>query len=211
MDIFWTIVLPTFVTLFIVIDPIGMLPVFVSLTQDADAAKKRIVAIRTIVVSVGVLMFFGLLGTPFLKAIGVGLPAFRIAGGTLLFLIAVEMLFGRRTERRKRSVEEAQTEFDYDISVFPLAIPMITGPGAVATILLLMNAQVGDVVAQGVILSIGIVVLLLCYILFRLSDFIQKIIGETISKVISRVSGIILAALATQYVLDGLRAYWLVA
>ncbi|MEH6633601.1 MAG: MarC family protein [Halopseudomonas aestusnigri] len=198
--------LTAFVSLFVIIDPLGLLPIFIGLTQGADAAHKRKMAIKGVLIGGTILVFFALLGDRFLEVLGVGLPAFRIAGGVMLFLIALEMVFDKRSKRRENNAEELkESQSHEDVSVFPLAIPLISGPGAIASIMLLMSANKDDVVSQAAILSVLAAVLLLCLILFFMADKLEKFIGDTITHIISRVLGIVLAALAVQYILDGLK------
>ncbi len=198
--------LTAFVSLFVIIDPLGLLPIFIGLTQGADAAHKRKMAIKGVLIGGTILVFFALLGDRFLEVLGVGLPAFRIAGGVMLFLIALEMVFDKRSKRRENNAEELkESQSHEDVSVFPLAIPLISGPGAIASIMLLMSANKDDVVSQAAILSVLAAVLLLCLILFFMADKLERFIGDTITHIISRVLGIVLAALAIQYILDGLK------
>ncbi len=198
--------LTAFVSLFVIIDPLGLLPIFIGLTQGADAAHKRKMAIKGVLIGGIILVFFALLGDRFLEILGVGLPAFRIAGGVMLFLIALEMVFDKRTKRRETKAEELkESQSHEDVSVFPLAIPLISGPGAIATIMLLMSATEGHVISQAAILSVLVGVLLLCLILFFMADRLERFIGDTITHIVSRVLGIVLAALAVQYILDGLK------
>ncbi|WP_419902181.1 MarC family protein [Kiloniella sp.] len=200
------IALTAFVSLFVIIDPLGLLPIFIGLTQGADAAHKRKMALKGVLIGGIILVFFALFGDRFLEVLGVGLPAFRIAGGVMLFLIALEMVFDKRSKRREDKAEELkESDFHEDIAVFPLAIPLISGPGAIASIMLLMSANKEDIIAQTAILSVLAGVLLLCLVLFFLADKLEKFIGDTITHIISRVLGIVLAALAIQYILDGLK------
>ncbi|HHK75306.1 MAG TPA: MarC family protein, partial [Rhizobiales bacterium] len=156
---FSDILLPVFVTLFVVIDPIGLTPVFVSLTAGVDGATRRKIAFQACAIAAVILVLFAVAGKHLLLLMGITLPAFRIAGGIMLFLIAVEMLFEKRTERRNRNATET-TEPGHvesgagDIAVFPLATPLIAGPGAAASIILLMGQHQGDLISQAVILAV---------------------------------------------------------
>jgi multiple antibiotic resistance protein len=198
--------LTAFVSLFVIIDPLGLLPIFIGLTQGTDAAHKRKMAVKGVLIGGTILVFFALLGDRFLDLLGVGLPAFRIAGGVMLFLIALEMVFDKRSKRRENNAEELKgSQSHEDVSVFPLAIPLISGPGAIATVMLLMSANKNDIVSQAAILSVLAGVLLLCLLLFFAADKLEKFIGDTITHIISRVLGIVLAALAIQYILDGIK------
>jgi multiple antibiotic resistance protein len=192
----------TFVTLFVIIDPIAVAPLFVALTRGMTEPQRRSVAVRAILVAFGLLAIFGVAGNPLLQAIGISLPAFRISGGLLLFLIAVDMLFERRSERRERRTE---SDDGPDPSVFPLAMPMIAGPGALATMILLSSQNAGDPLALIEINLVLVLVLALTYGLFRAGGLIERLLGHTGIVVLTRLFGILLAALAVQFVLNGLR------
>ncbi len=197
--------LAAFATLFAIVDPVGTTPLYIALTADLPPAERRRVAVRAVAIAFGVLLLFGLAGEAVLAFAGISMPAFRIAGGLLLFLTAIDMLFERRTERRERRVEdERETPDAGDPSVFPLAIPLISGPGAIAAMILLMGEVEGDAPAQGAILATMAGVLLLTYLLFRLGDPIGRALGRTGIMVVTRLMGMLLAALAVQFVIDGL-------
>lgn len=193
-----------FVTLFVIIDPIGLAPIFVALTAGIDARTRRKIALRAVLISFGLLLLFGYFGQALLSAVGIGMPAFRISGGILLFLIAVEMLFEKRTERREKQVEDKEPA-KADPSVFPLALPLLAGPGSMATIILLMENNRGDVAGQATLMAVTAFVLLIAYILFMSAGLIERMLGQTGVNVVSRVLGVLLAALSVQFVLDGLR------
>ncbi len=202
----YDIILHAFATLFVIIDPLGLVPVFIGLTAGADEAHKRMMAVKGILIGGGVLFSFALFGDEVLVALGIGLPAFRVAGGIMLFLIATEMVFAKRTARRERSAEEARkVQAPDDISVFPLAIPIMAGPGAITSVLLLMSNHQGDFRSQAAVLSVLAFVLAICLILFLITGHIEKILGKTFTTLLSRLLGVLLAALAAQYVMDGLR------
>ena len=194
------LLITTFVTLFVIIDPIGLTPLFVALTQGMSAAERRLVSLRAIAISFVLLAVFGLAGEPLLQVIGIGMPAFRISGGLLLFLIAADMLFERRSERREKQAGEQQP----DPSVFPLATPLIAGPGALATMILLASENSGDPLALLGVHAVAATVLALTWVLFQAGGLIERALGATGIVVITRVFGILLAALAVQFVLDGL-------
>ncbi|WP_424929357.1 MarC family protein [Amaricoccus tamworthensis] len=192
--------LTTFVTLFVIIDPIGLAPLFVSLTRGMDAKSRGSVALRAIGISFFLLALFGIVGEKLLDAIGIGIPAFRISGGMLLFLISVDMLFEKRSERREKRSEEALP----DPSVFPLAMPLVAGPGALATMILLNSQNTGNIAGQvGVMLTMA-AVLLVTYVFFRLGGTIEKLLGHTGIVVVTRLLGMVLAAMSVQFVLNGL-------
>ena len=194
-----------FVTLVVVVDPIGLAPIFVALTRGTSAAYQREAAIRGTLLGSGILFIFALLGDSLLGLLGIGFPAFRIAGGVLLFVLALDMIFARPTGMRARTVRDQEEDsYSQDISVFPLAIPLIAGPGAITTVLLYTNGS--DAAATAEILGVLVVVLLLVLASLLLAGRIMRLFGETGANVLARVLGVLLAALAVQFVLDGLRA-----
>jgi multiple antibiotic resistance protein len=195
-----------FVTLFVIIDPIGLAPLFVALTQGASDRHRRAIAIRALVIGAGLLTLFGLLGEAVLGFVGISMPAFRIAGGILLFLTALDMLFERRTKRR----EDQATHVD-DPSVFPLATPLIAGPGALATMILLTGEQPGNWGWVAAIHGVMFAVLGVTFLLFLASGVIERALGPTGINVVTRLLGMLLAALSVQFVLDGLRAFGVAA
>jgi multiple antibiotic resistance protein len=197
------LLVPAFVTLFVVIDPIGLAPLFVALTQGMDRGQRERVGRRALVVAFALLLAFSLFGESLLTAIGISMPAFRISGGLLLFLTALDMLFERRTDRR----EKRATDSVPDPSVFPLAMPLIAGPGALATMVLLSSQNSGDLPALVGINAVMLLVLTLTYLLFRASHLVERLLGNTGIVVLTRLFGILLAALSVQFVLDGLRDY----
>jgi multiple antibiotic resistance protein len=193
-----------FVTLAVIIDPPGCAPIFASLTSGTDAAHRRRMAIKSTIVAWSILMFFALLGEPLLRTLGISLSAFRIAGGIMLFMIALDMVFERRTERREERAKEIEgTPEAADISVFPMAIPMIAGPGSIASIMLLTARAEGTsewlvvLVAMTSVLAITLLALLA-------AGPLMKAIGANLEAMITRILGVILAALAAQFVIDGL-------
>ena len=193
-----------FITLAVIIDPPGCAPIFASLTAGTDAAHRRKMAIRSALVAWGILVFFALLGEPLLRTLGISLSAFRLAGGIMLFMIALDMVFERRTERREERAEEIKgTPEAEDISVFPMAIPMIAGPGSIASIMLL-TARADGLVEDAIVLSALTSVLLLTLIALLAAGPLMKLIGAKLEAMITRILGVILAALAAQFVLDGL-------
>ncbi len=193
-----------FITLAVIIDPPGCAPIFASLTAGTDAAHRRMMAIRSAAVAWAILMFFALLGEPLLRTLGISLSAFRLAGGIMLFMIALDMVFERRTERREERAEEIKgTPEAEDISVFPMAIPMIAGPGSIASIMLL-TARADGLVEDVVVLAAMTMVILLTLVALLLAGPLMKLIGAKLEAMITRILGVILAALAAQFVLDGL-------
>ena len=193
------------VTFLVIIDPPGCAPIFASLTRGASPAQRRSMAIRSSVIAWAILMFFALLGRPMLHALGISLASFRIAGGILLFYIAVDMVFERRTERREKRAEEIEgTPEAEDISVFPMAIPMISGPGSIASAMLWVSRAETPVHVAVVLAAITVVMLITMATLLAAVP-LMKVIGERLEAMITRVLGVILAALAAQFVIDGLR------
>jgi multiple antibiotic resistance protein len=197
------LLVPAFVTLFVIIDPIGLSPVFIALTHGMTEQERARVSRRAVVLSFILLAVFGLFGERLLTATGISMAAFRISGGLLLFLTALDMLFERRTDRRERQAHETRD----DPSVFPLAMPLIAGPGALTTMILLSSRYSGDIVALVGINFVMVAVLAIVYLTFRLSGVFARGLGPTGIVVLTRLFGILLASLSVQFVLDGLREY----
>jgi multiple antibiotic resistance protein len=193
------------VTFLVIIDPPGCAPIFASLTRGTTAAHRRAMAIRSSLIAWGILMFFALLGRPMLQALHISLASFRIAGGIMLFMIALDMVFERRTERREKRAEEIEgTPEAEDISVFPMAIPMISGPGSIASAMLWVSRA--DGVAQiAVVLAAITIVILITLVTLLAAGPLMRLIGERMEAMITRILGVILAALAAQFVVDGLK------
>lgn len=210
MELYWTqIAVPAFATFFVVIDPIGLVPMFLALTDGMDGKARRRNALCAILFAAGVLLVFAIAGQPVLNFLGISLPAFRIAGGLLLFLTALEMLFEKRNERRERQVREAganspATTHD-DIWVFPLGLPLIAGPGAIASVILLMGTHAGEPAAQVVTIAVMFAVLLLTLAMFLAADRLKRHIAPTVIRAMTRLLGMILAALAVQFVITGIK------
>lgn len=192
------------VALFVTIDPIGVVPLFIALTQDMSAAEKRRTAVRAVLIAFGLLALFGLLGEAVLGAVGISMSAFRIAGGILLLLLAIDMLFEKRTERRDRQAGGADRP---DPTVFPLATPLVAGPGALAAMVLFAGQVSGNPAGLVVLHLILAGVLGLTLVLFLAAGWIGRMLGRTGVTVITRLLGMLLAALAVQFVLDGLAEY----
>jgi len=194
--------LTTFVTLLVVIDPIGLTPIFIALTAGMDARARRRIGLRGVAVAFFILALFGLGGDQLLKLVGISMPAFRISGGIMLFLIALDMLFESRSARREKNADAPEP----DPSVFPLAVPLIAGPGAMATMILLSDQQSGDAAGQAMIYLMLLAVLSICMALFLIGGFIERLLGRTGIRVVSRLLGVLLGALSVQFVIDGLRS-----
>lgn len=200
MEIFIT----AFVTLFVVIDPPGCAPIYSSLTSGASPEQKRAMAFRAVGISAVILIVFGLFGEDMLRTLGIGLDAFRIAGGIMLFFIAMDMVFEKRTQRREDRAEKVKATEVEDVSVFPMAMPMIAGPGSIATVMLLMARAKGLEASLAVMGALAANLLLMLIALLTIGP-IMRLLGDKVEAVITRLLGVILAALAVQFVLDGLR------
>lgn len=202
------LLISTFVVLFVVIDPVGLAPVFIGLAHGGSESYQRNMALRGTVIAAVVLFVFVVSGNAMLRILGITIPAFQIAGGILFFLLAVDMLFARQTGLRSTTIkEQKEAEHKNDISVFPLAIPLIAGPGAMTSVLLMVGREQGNN-PNLVLLVVGVlaVVLLMVYLSLLFASRIMKLLGETGANVVSRLLGIVLAALAVQFVLDGVKA-----
>jgi multiple antibiotic resistance protein len=196
-----------FVVFFVVVEPVSLIPIFTSLTTGTAPQYKRRMAFKAVIVASAILLLFAVGGAPFLKLMGISLEAFRIFGGLLLFLLALEMVFARESGTRTSVDEAEETRRRADISVFPLAFPFIAGPGALATLLLWfgpVRALSNPVLFIG-LLTAAALVLLAALVCMLLADRLMRVIGVTGANVASRLLGVVLGALAVQFVLDGLR------
>jgi multiple antibiotic resistance protein len=194
-----------FVTLFVVVDPIGLVPLFIALTAGTAARQRRAIALRACLVAALLLAAFGLFGEEILRFVGITMPAFQIAGGLLLFLTALDMLFERRTRRREGTAGTADDPAA-DPSVFPLAMPLIAGPGAMAAMILLTGQAQGDWLGIAAVHLVMLAVVALVFAMFLVAGLIERALGKLGSVVVTRLLGLLLAALSVQFVLDGLRA-----
>jgi multiple antibiotic resistance protein len=194
-----------FVTFFVVIDPPGCAPIFASLTTGAPDSHRRTMAVRSVLIASAILFGFALVGEAFLKSLGVSLDAFRIAGGIMLFIIALEMVFEKRTERRENRAQDVLAHEHDDISIFPMALPMIAGPGSIASAMLLTARSSGT---QETLIVLGALaaVLSLTFLCLLIAGPLMRLVGPKIEAMITRLLGVILAALAAQFVIDGVRA-----
>src|SRR5688572_19450041 len=205
-----SLLLASFVTFFVAIDPVAMAPMFTTMTNGMTPEWRRKMAWKSVAIATGILLAFAFGGAWLLDQIHVSIDAFRIAGGLLLFLIAIDMLFEKRTERREERAEAVAAEqashpgkFD-DISVFPLAIPLISGPGAIASVMLYFTEH-EDWTGRGMVLAGVGANLVLCLLAFLLAGPLTRLMGATVAAMITRIFGILLAALAAQFVVDGVR------
>jgi multiple antibiotic resistance protein len=194
------------VTLFVVVDPIGLAPTFLAVTEGLPRRARRNVALRASIIAGVILIGTALLGNWLFGALGISLPAFRIAGGLLLFAIAFEMVLGTRMRREGQAAEEAVEEHVRNIAAFPLAIPLLAGPGAITATVLLAGRAAGNLLLTGLLLAVVVFVAASCFIAFVLAGRISHMLGLTGNIVLSRLLGVLLAALAVQYVVDGIRA-----
>lgn len=199
-------ILNAFITLVVIVDPVGLAPLFLALTRGMNRAERRQVATRATIIGFGILTLFSVAGASILSVLGITLPAFRVAGGLLLFYIAFEMVFERRQQRHEKSTERAITkDMIRNIAVFPLAIPLIAGPGAISATILL-TGEFGGLEARAVLIGIILAVVTLTWLVFLLSQTVDRLLGETGRSILTRLLGVILAALAVQFVADGVRA-----
>jgi multiple antibiotic resistance protein len=195
------------VTLLVTVDPPGLAPIFLGITPGMDGAERKQVAIRACVIAACIMAASGLVGAQLLAALGIGLPAFRIAGGLLLFWIAFEMVFGRRNERKTEQASIAITlDHIRNVAAFPLAIPLMAGPGAITATILLAGRAEGDVVRLVVLLAVIVGVVASCFVVFLAATRISKWLGVTGNVVLTRLLGVILSALSVQFVVDGAKA-----
>jgi multiple antibiotic resistance protein len=198
-----------FVVFFVVVEPISLIPLFAGLTHGASAGYKKKMAGKAAAIALGICVLFALVGAKFLNIMGISLNSFRIAGGTLLFLIALDMVFARTSGTKSTMTEKEEAKTRDDISVFPLAFPFIAGPGALATILLTAGEVNGNTLLFAGFLSVVVLVMILSWILMLATPRLMRFFGVTGANVMSRLSGVILAALAVQFIIDGIRGSFL--
>ncbi len=195
-----------FATLFVVIDPPGLVPLFIALTRGMSAERRRAMALRACLIASFLLLVFGLAGESILGFVGISMPAFRIAGGILLFLTALDMLFERRTQRR----EGQQADPDHDPSVFPLATPLIAGPGAIASMILLVGESGTGWIGTAWVVGLMLGMMAVTYAFLLASPPLERMLGRTGTIVITRLLGMLLAALSVQFVIDGVKGTGLI-
>ena len=193
-----------FITFLVIIDPVGTVPLFAALTQRQSKELRRRTATRSISVAAITLLVIALVGQIVLRFLGIGLPAFRIAGGLLLLLLSIDMVFARQSGIRSTTAAETEeAEDSTDVAVFPLAVPLIAGPGAMTSIILLMGQTRGDFILQAIVVALMLSVLGLCLVAFLFAVRVIERLGVTGINVVGRVFGVVLAALAVQYIIDG--------
>ena len=193
-------------TLFVVVDPVGLTPTFLAITHGLPRAARRSVALRASLIAGAILIGTALIGDWLFRMLGISLAAFRIAGGLLLFSIAFEMLFGVRMRREGQAAEQALEEHVRNVAAFPLAIPLLAGPGAITATVLLAGRADGNLIRLGVLLAVVALVAVACFVAFIFAGQIGRLLGMTGNIVLSRLLGVLLAALAVQFVVDGIRA-----
>jgi multiple antibiotic resistance protein len=194
------------VTLLVVVDPVGLAPTFLAVTEGLPRRARRDVALRASLIAGAILIGTALIGDWLFRALGISLPAFRIAGGVLLFAIAFEMVLGVRMRREGEAAEQAVEEHVRNVAAFPLAIPLMAGPGAITATVLLAGRAAGNLLLTGLLLAVVVFVAFACLAAFVLAGRISRILGLTGNIVLSRLLGVLLAALAVQFVVDGIRA-----
>jgi multiple antibiotic resistance protein len=201
-------VITAFVTFFVVIDPLGILPIFMALTGKKSVAIRQQIAVRAVFLASLILIVFVFAGDSIFRFLGISLPAFRIAGGLLLLLLSIDMILVRSSGLRTATkAEEDEAEESTDVAVFPLAVPLIAGPGAMTSVILIMGKAGNDFLIQLIAMSVLVCVLLLCLLVFFFASRLMNVLGLTGVNVIGRVFGIVIAGLAIQYMLDGFTAY----
>jgi multiple antibiotic resistance protein len=193
-------------TLFVVVDPVGLVPTFLAVTEDLPRSSRLSVAVRASIIAGAILIGTALIGDWLLRTLSISLPAFRIAGGLLLFSIASEMVFGVRLRREGQEAEQAVEEHVRNIAAFPLAIPLLAGPGAITATVLLAGRANGNLMLIAILIGVVVLVAAACFVAFVFAERIGRAIGLTGNIVLSRLLGVLLAALAVQYVVDGVRA-----
>ncbi|HOB14716.1 MAG TPA: MarC family protein [Novosphingobium sp.] len=201
----WDLFLSAFITLFVVIDPPGCAPIYAGLVKGASTRQSTAMAVRATFIATLILLVFALFGENLLNALHIELNSFRIAGGIMLFVIAMDMVFEKRTQRREERAEKIREDHVEDVSVFPMAMPMIAGPGSIATIMLL-TARAHGTEQTLIVLAAMVAVLALTLVALIAAGPLMKLLGTRVEAVITRLLGVLLAALAAQYVLDGIKA-----
>ena len=194
------------VTLLVVVDPVGLVPTFLAVTHGLPPPARRRISVRAAIIAAAILTGTAFVGDWLLRELGISLPAFRIAGGLLLFAVASEMVLGVRTERQSQQAEQALEEHVRNVAAFPLAIPLMAGPGAITATLLLAGQAGGNPVLLAILTGVVVVVCALCLLAFFIAGRIDRLLGVTGNVVLSRLLGVLLAALAVQYIIDGVKA-----
>jgi multiple antibiotic resistance protein len=196
-----------FVTLLVVVEPLGLAPVFVAATSGLDARTQRVIAFRASIYALAILAGAALIGQRLLGAMGISLPAFRIAGGLLLFSIGSEMVFGVRLQRDSKAAEKALAEHVHNIAAYPLAIPLMAGPGAITATVLLAGDARGSVPMLATLIAVIAAIMAICFVFCLVAGRVAQFFGTAANLVLTRLLGVLLAALAVQFVVDGVRAF----
>ncbi len=196
-------------TLFVTVDPIGLAPIFVTVTAGMTTPQRRRTALRAVIISAVILAVFAFFGERFLDTLGISIPAFRIAGGLMLLWIGFEMVFEKRTIRKSQSASKAVSDEQvHNVSAFPLAVPLLAGPGTITAVILLSGraSESGDPIVLAALMGLIAAILALCFLIFLLADILNRFIGASIQSILTRLLGVMLAALAVQFLIDGVRA-----
>lgn len=202
--------LKIFVVFFVVVEPISLVPIFGALTRGGEPGYRQRMAFKATSIAAGIFVFFALVGEQLLETLGISVDAFRIGGGLLLFMVAVDMVFARQSGLRSTTVrEQDEARYREDVSVFPLAFPLISGPGALATLLLLLGDIGDDPWMFAGLVGVIVLVLAITLVLMLLTEPVMRVLGVTGANVVSRLLGVVLVALAVQYVADGVQALFL--
>lgn len=206
MSLPYDLMLNAFVTLFVTIDPIGLAPIFLAVTDGANRQDRLKIGVRSVIIAACILLTFAFIGQAILTVLGISLPAFRIAGGLLLFVIAFEMVFEKRKERKEKTAEQAMSDDEmHNIAVFPLAIPLISGPGAISAVLLLSSHSTNWVEMTSVLFVVAAVLVLVLFT-FAIAGSVEKFLGANGRNILTRLLGVLLSALAVQFIADGIKA-----
>jgi multiple antibiotic resistance protein len=200
-------IVSAFVTLLVIVEPLGLAPVFIAATEGFDATTRQAIAFRASVYALAILAGAALFGQRLLAILGISLPAFRIAGGLLLFSIASEMVFGVRVQRDSKAAEQALAEHAAHVAAYPLAIPLMAGPGAITATLLLAGEARGDITKLALLIGVIAAVMAICLVLCLIAGRVAQFFGTAANLVLTRLLGVLLASLAVQYVVDGARAF----
>lgn len=203
LDVFGT----ALTTFLVTVDPLGLVPIFVALTREAGPQHRRAMARKGVLIGGATLLAFAFAGERLLTGLGIGMPAFRIAGGVFLFLLALEMVFERRTERRGGTATSLAGErpVPADVAVFPIGVPLIAGPAAITSVVLAVGRHGDELVGRVVVLAALLLTLLATWLALALAARLERVLGETLIGVLTRLLGLLLGALAVQHVVDGLR------
>lgn len=197
------------VTFFVIIDPLGLIPIFNGLAHGMTTPDRKRLAYRGVIIGSGILLLFSLAGERLLDALGISLPAFRAAGGAMLFIIAAEMVFQNRTERRADAAQNVTDDRRVEeLSIFPLAIPLVAGPGAITSALLLSSRHRNSMVEEGIVLGAMLIVMGVTLVTFLVSERLGRFFGPTLAQIATRLLGILLAAVAVEYMVVGIRQIW---